>query len=104
EDNLAWSLLGQVRALVAKHERLQDVPAEQLAQARRLLLVAEGSDWFWWYGDDFQTSTAADFDGLFRQRLLSALALAGEPAPERLLSPLSARCLSTDGHLSRVPT
>lgn len=105
EDNLAWSLLGQVRELVAKHERSQDVPTAVLDEARRHLLAAEGSDWFWWYGDDFQTHTAAAFDGLFRQRLLTALSLVGEPAPARLLSPLSARCLSGDtGATHRPPT
>lgn len=104
EDNLAWEMLGQVRELVAGHERAKDVPAPQLDEARRHLLAAEGSDWFWWYGDDFQTQTAAAFDGLFRQRLLKALELVGEPPLDRLLSPLSERSLSHDTGISRAAT
>lgn len=91
EDNLGWELLGRVRALVADHEARGDVAASQLAEARRLLLSAEGSDWFWWYGDDFETENAAEFDQLFRDRLLRAAALVGEPAPPRLSEPISTR-------------
>jgi hypothetical protein len=53
------------------------------------LLSAEGSDWFWWYGDDFITENAAEFDFLFRDRLIRAAALLGEAAPARLHEPIS---------------
>lgn len=89
EDNLGWELLGQVRALVQAHEERGDVAADKLAQARRHLLAAEGSDWFWWYGDDFSTENASEFDALFRDRLVRAAALVGESAPARLSEPLS---------------
>jgi alpha-amylase/alpha-mannosidase (GH57 family) len=91
EDNLAWSLLGRVRALLATHEQRGDVSAGALEAARTLLLQAEGSDWFWWYGPEFETENAADFDQLFRDRLLRAAALLGETPPERLREPLSAQ-------------
>ncbi len=91
EENLGWELLGQVRELVARHEKAQDVAPERLAEAKRLLLSAEGSDWFWWYGDDFETDNAAEFDLLFRDRLGRAAELVAEPPPARLAEPLSAR-------------
>lgn len=91
EDNLGWELLGQVRALVAKHEAAGDVAPERIEQAKRLLYSAEGSDWFWWYGDDFSTDNAAEFDALFRERLRQAAALVGETAPPRVSEPISSR-------------
>ncbi len=91
EENLAWELLGAVRQLLQRHEEAADVAPEDLARARRLLYSAEGSDWFWWYGDDFETENAAEFDLLFRDRLALAASLVGEPAPPRLSQPLSAR-------------
>ena len=75
--------------MVATHEAQGDVDADRIAEAKRWLLSAEGSDWFWWYGDDFQTDNAAEFDALFRERLTRAAALVGEPAPPRLAEPLS---------------
>jgi alpha-amylase/alpha-mannosidase (GH57 family) len=89
EDNLGWELLGKVRALVAQHEKKGDVAPERLHEAKRLLLSAEGSDWFWWYGDDFQTDNAAEFDALFRDRLIRAATLVGEAPPPRVFEPLS---------------
>jgi alpha-amylase/alpha-mannosidase (GH57 family) len=91
EDNLAWTLLGQVRALFSEHERAGDIPADRLAQVRRLLLSAEGSDWFWWYGGEFETENAAEFDALFRNRLLQAATLLNEIPPARLNEPISDR-------------
>jgi alpha-amylase/alpha-mannosidase (GH57 family) len=89
EDNLGWDLLGKVRSMVALHEARGDVPADRIAQAKRWLFSAEGSDWFWWYGDDFQTDNAAEFDALFRDRLSLAAMLVGEVPPARLSEPLS---------------
>ncbi len=97
EDNLAWSLLGEVRGMLARHEQSRDVPTDRLAEAHRLLLSAEGSDWFWWYGDEFDTDNAAEFDRLFRERLIRAASLLGETPPARLSSPLSARA-ATQGN------
>jgi alpha-amylase/alpha-mannosidase (GH57 family) len=67
-----------------------DMSLDDRAQAARThLLAAEASDWFWWYGDDFTTDNAAEFDRLFRDRLLRACALVGLAPPPRLLRPLS---------------
>ncbi len=59
-----------------------------LAGAWRAMASAEGSDWFWWYGDDHPTEFAAEFDALFRAHLgnvyrqlgASAAGRAGGPA------------------------
>ena len=50
------------------------------------LLIAEGSDWFWWYGDDHSSDHDADFDDLFRRQLRNAYAALGAPIPEELFA------------------
>ena len=50
------------------------------------ILIAEGSDWFWWYGDDHSSDHDADFDELFRRHLRNAYHALGVPAPEELFA------------------
>ena len=88
EDNAGWTLLGQARAAVAEAEREGTAPPEKIAQARDALLPAEGSDWFWWYGDDFQTDNAAEFDALFRRHVAAAFRALGKAPPEALGRPI----------------
>jgi alpha-amylase/alpha-mannosidase (GH57 family) len=88
EDRLAWTALGRARDAVAAAERAGTVPAEDLARARRHLYAAEASDWFWWYGEDFTTELAAEFDGLFRGHVIRAALLAGAAPPAEALEPI----------------
>ena len=53
-----------------------------LAQAE--LAAAEGSDWFWWFGDDFASDNDDEFDRLFRLHLANVYKFMGRPVPERL--------------------
>ena len=52
------------------------------------LLVAEGSDWMWWFGNDFCSDSDAIFDSLFRQHIANIYYLIGLPAPEELSEPI----------------
>jgi hypothetical protein len=84
DDHRAWSQLADARqALAGAGSR---VPAAALAQAREEVLVAEGSDWFWWYGDDHSSDHDAEFDDLFRRHLRNAYRLLDLPVPEELFS------------------
>ncbi|HSN91543.1 MAG TPA: glycoside hydrolase family 57 protein, partial [Anaeromyxobacteraceae bacterium] len=87
EDRKAWTALGRAREALAAAER-DGTPPELVERARRHLLAAEGSDWFWWYGEDFTTELAAEFDALFRGHLVRAALLLGAPPPEEALSPI----------------
>lgn len=64
EDNRAWNLLRAAREMVERKK--QEAPMEIVQQALNALYVAEGSDWFWWYGDEHVSANQADFDLLFR--------------------------------------
>ena len=88
EDNRGWDLVRETRARLA--EAAPALPAEQAMGAWEELYAAEGSDWFWWYGDDFETDYKAEFDRLFRIHLRNALTRAGLPVPEFLNQPLIA--------------
>ena len=49
------------------------------------LYRAEGSDWFWWFGDDFSSDNDAEFDLLFRTHLMNAYrAVDLEPPPQQV--------------------
>jgi hypothetical protein len=52
------------------------------------LLAAEGSDWFWWFGDDFETEQSTQFDELFRAHLIAAYEAAGHPVPDEMYAPI----------------
>lgn len=86
EDNRAWDLLGHTRS------RLTDLsaglPPDRAQAAWSELYAAEGSDWFWWYGDDFDTDYKEEFDRLFRTHLRNAWTLAGAPPPAMLGEPV----------------
>jgi len=82
EDRRAWELLADVRSRLGP-SRNQD--------AWESLYRAEGSDWFWWFGEDFTTPQDAEFDAIFRMHLANACASAGVEAPEGVSRPVRRR-------------
>jgi hypothetical protein len=48
------------------------------------MLIAEGSDWFWWYGDDHSSDHDLEFDELFRRHVRNVYRALGQPIPEEL--------------------
>jgi alpha-amylase/alpha-mannosidase (GH57 family) len=86
EDNRAWDLLADARDYYDRNA--QRVSAEQRKLAWEELLVAEGSDWNWWYGPEHHSANDKDFDELYRKHLSNVYhALEGVP-PEELNTPL----------------
>jgi alpha-amylase/alpha-mannosidase (GH57 family) len=88
EDRQAWAALSGARAAVEEAARAGRVEPARLERARRHLYAAEGSDWFWWYGEDFSTELAAEFDSLFRGQVMQAALLVGAPPPSEALTPI----------------
>ena len=91
-ENRAWSMLGAARRVIAE-ARASAHPGARAAL--EMLLPAEGSDWFWWFGDDFSTTQDLLFDRLFRGRLRSVYELLDLPVPRELLEPVDNRRRST---------
>lgn len=90
EDNAAWDLLAQARQdLAAPLETAKDRNKPNYDRALKSLLIAEGSDWNWWYGDDHSSPYDDQFDRLYRQHLMNAYLTLGEQPPGRLMIPIS---------------
>ncbi len=94
EDVRAWELLGNARREYedASRQAKENSPgapsAEQLARAYESILVAEGSDWCWWYGPEHSTANDAEFDALYRKHLSEVYAALGREAPNALAQPI----------------
>ena len=86
EDHQAWEWIVRAREVLMQHK--ESVDSRQWNQAYEELLVAEGSDWMWWFGNDFSSESDAIFDGLFRQHIGNVYRLLGLPPPEGLNNPI----------------
>ena len=87
--NQAWALLHQTRDLVAARRATSANPSSDfLEEAWHHVLVCEGSDWFWWFGEHHHTQLDAQWDLNFRRHLQEAYRLLGEPIPHELFVPL----------------
>ena len=84
DDHRAWDQLSEARTTF--DQRADHVAPEARERAFEELLIAEGSDWFWWYGDDHSSDHDVDFDDLFRRHLRNAYAALGAPIPEELFA------------------
>ncbi len=76
----AWTALARTREFAQEQwGALSEMPPK----VRQALLVAEGSDWFWWYSSRNSSPEDAVFDALFRANLEVVWWFAGtEPPPE----------------------
>ncbi len=90
EDNTGWNLLKRAREdLRAKIRGPHPPSPEQVDAAMDNLYRAEGSDWFWWFGDDFTSDNDAEFDRLFRTHISNAYRAAGLEPPAQLAQAIS---------------
>ena len=80
EENRAWELLGLTRDALAR----SDLHASAAPAAYEGIYAAEGSDWFWWFGDDQESGADAAFDDLFRAHLRSVHTALGQTPPPEL--------------------
>jgi len=84
DDRRAWGQLADARAALQHASSGSPVDPETLAQAREELLIAEGSDWFWWYGDDHSSAHDREFDDLFRRHVRNVYRLLQLAVPDEL--------------------
>jgi hypothetical protein len=82
DDHRAWGQLADARQ--ALDSPGPGATAESVALAREELFIAEGSDWFWWYGDDHSSEHDLEFDDLFRRHLRNVYRSLDKPVPEEL--------------------
>ncbi len=87
EKNRAWEALTVARRFL-ESGAVSRAQGDMREKACRAMFIAEGSDWFWWYGDDHQTDNAAEFDELFRNRVKDVYRTAGREYPLDLDIPI----------------
>ncbi|MFQ5465076.1 MAG: glycoside hydrolase family 57 protein [Thermodesulfobacteriota bacterium] len=92
EDNAAWDYISGARKALVEHEStLEGEGGEaggELERAWNTLYAAEGSDWFWWYGDEHSTMSDEYFDNLFRLYIKRVYSLIGVEPPLGLDVPI----------------
>ena len=86
EDNQAWDYLSEARDFFAERQSTADPGKRALALEE--LLVAEGSDWCWWYGPEHSTANDVDFDALFRSHLSNVYQALNHRPPDTLAQPI----------------
>jgi alpha-amylase/alpha-mannosidase (GH57 family) len=91
EDNRAWEALHATREFLVGEAKAGRHGPGALAKAWREIYIAEGSDWFWWFGDDHSSALDALFDDLFRKHLRNVYAFLGSEPPGMLFTPISQR-------------
>jgi len=85
EDNQAWSELLRARETF---EETTAVSEDQRRLALEELLIAEGSDWCWWYGPEHESDNREDFDQLYRSHLVNLYRFLQLTPPEELSHPI----------------
>lgn len=86
QKNEAWEYLSKTYKEYIKHkDSLDEIQTSQIEQE---FMIALGSDWFWWYGDDHFTTQASEFDYLFRKHLINIHEYMKLTIPEYLNIPI----------------
>jgi alpha-amylase/alpha-mannosidase (GH57 family) len=87
EDNRAWDYLYQAREYFAENAARASEAQRKLAFDE--LLIAEGSDWNWWYGPEHHSANDRDFDELYRKHLSNVYQALGATPPDYLAQPIT---------------
>ncbi len=91
EDNTAWDHISETREVLCEYQLTAGsthVDEQRLREAWDAIYASEGSDWFWWYGDEHATMSEHDFDNLFRSHLKKVYTLIGRDYPPVLDIPI----------------
>ena len=81
--NKAWNYLKETRDVYEDFSKNnKDHP--KLKTAYRELMIAEGSDWFWWYGEPNNSGQDYVFDYMYRERLKNVYLALGLEPPQHL--------------------
>jgi len=87
EDNKAWDYLSRARDFYT--ERAATATEAQRKLAYEEILIAEGSDWNWWYGPEHHSANDRDFDELYRKHLSNVYQALGGTPPDYLAQPIA---------------
>ena len=86
--NQAWDRMAETAAILEEQAQNGANP-QAVEKAKQWLYAAEGSDWFWWYGQPNFSEFEPEFDYLFRANLMQVYRELDLEIPEQLLKPIS---------------
>src|ERR1700722_4547531 len=86
DDNRAWDYLYEARNFYTQAAPGAAESQRQLAFEE--ILIAEGSDWNWWYGPEHHPANAREFDELYRKHLANVYQALGARPPDYLAQPI----------------
>jgi len=86
--NIAWDYLIKTKDEYALAIKNNDCSLVEKEMAKKELLVAQGSDWFWWYGEPNNSGKDEVFDYLFRSHLKNVYKNLNLEIPRYLDTPL----------------
>lgn len=87
--NAAWMHLNRTRTDLEHLSKTGHYTPEVLKQAWKEIYIAQGSDWFWWYGEPHHSGQDDLFDMQFRRHLANVYRLMDLEIPDFLEIPLS---------------
>ncbi|MFH1228215.1 MAG: glycoside hydrolase family 57 protein, partial [Planctomycetota bacterium] len=90
EDRQAWEYLAKTREAI-KDQITKGAEQAVIDKAMESIYIAEGSDWFWWFGHEHSSALDDQFDLLFRKHLMSVYQILGVNVPEYLHHQIKAR-------------
>jgi hypothetical protein len=86
--NLAWDYLNKTRQDFQNFVTSGDYDQKTIQKAKEEIYIAQGSDWFWWYGEPNDSGQDDLFDLLFRSHLQTVYKILKKPVPQHLNIPL----------------
>ena len=86
EDNRAWDYLYHARNFYEENKSRANEAQQKLAYEE--ILIAEGSDWNWWYGPEHHSANDREFDELYRKHLSNVYQALGANPPDYLAQPI----------------
>lgn len=93
EEVDGWDALYNARAALVENE--SRLSPEEREEAWLEIFRAEGSDWFWWYGEDHSSANDPEFDRLFRAHLERVYRILGLEIPKEVAETLLVKIMTS---------
>jgi alpha-amylase/alpha-mannosidase (GH57 family) len=89
DKNRAWDMLGEAKSVFDRVTGERPLEEKERERLDLQLATCEGSDWFWWFGDNNPAEAVSDFERLYRRQLQQLYELLGQEPPDYLDHPFT---------------